>query len=359
VKEFFKDHKVVVAIIVVLVVALAAAAVAWWFLFRDDGRPPEVTSAWPVATAERVVPKPTPPPVWPLTGMPAEEGDPIDRRPVAVKIENTSASRPQTGINSADVIYESVTEGGITRLHSIFHSDMEGVVGNIRSARLSDAKIVPQYDSLMVFSGASSSVSGKLRAAGVDDLSEDAGVTSIYFRSNNRPRPHNLYTELEKIHPEAEARGMSVAGAPRPFQYQRGSREATPQATVIDIPFSQANRAKWTYDSDAQVYLRETNGSVHKDAETGEQARATNVVVMWAKHTVASRDKAGSATYDIALVGEGRATVFVNGQKYDGTWEADASNPPRFVDESGQSIKLAPGSTWFQVVATDVNITFE
>ena len=127
----------------------------------------------------------------------------------------------------------------------------------------------------------------------------------------------------------------------------------------MDVPFSQANRATWTYDGDTGMYLRKTNGSVHNDAETGEQVRAKNVVVMWAKYTVASRDTVGSTTYDIDMVGEGRASVFVNGQKYDGTWVADASNPPKFVDEAGQPIRLAPGSTWFQVVPTDVNITVE
>lgn len=357
-KEFFKQHKIVVAIIAVLVVALVAAAAAWWFLYRDD-EPVVITSAWPEATTERIVDKPTPPPIWPLTGMPAEVGEPIDRRAVAVKIENTSASRPQTGINSADVIYESVTEGGITRFNAIFHSDLEGVVGNIRSARLSEASIVPQYDALLVFSGASSTVHSRLRAAGVDDLSEDAGVTSIYFRSNDRPRPHNLYAQMEEVYPAAEAKGMSISGAPRPFQFARNSREATPQVTVVDIPFSQANRATWAYDDESGMYLRKTNGSVHNDAETGDQARTKNVVVMWAKYTVASRDSKGSTTYDIDLIGEGRATVFVNGQKYDGTWVADASNPPKFVDEAGQPIRLGAGSTWFHVVSTDVNITVE
>ncbi len=243
----------------------------------------------------------------------SEDGDPIGRRPVAVKIENTSASRPQSGLNSADVVYESVTEGGITRFNAIFHTDLEGVVGNIRSARLSEAKIVPQYDALLVFSGASGTVHGKLRAAGVDDLSEDAGVTSIYFRSNERRSPHNLYAEMEEVYPAAEARGMSIEGAPRPFQFSRGSGDSSLTATAVKIPFSDENRATWTYDPESETYLRETNGRVHTDAETGEQVSADNVVVMWAKYSAASRDTVGSVTYDIGLVGEGRGTVFRDG----------------------------------------------
>jgi hypothetical protein len=358
VKEFVGNHKVLVTVAAILIAALVAAAVAWWILYREDG-PIEVTSAWPVATTERVVAKPAPPAIWPLTGMPAEQGDDIDRRPVAVKIENSSASRPQSALNSADVVYESVTEGGITRFNAIYHTDLEGVVGNIRSARLSEAKIVPQYDALLVFSGSSGTVLGAMRAAGVDTLSEDEGVTSFFFRSNQRRSPHNLYAELEGVLPEAKRRGMEITGAPRSFQFSSGSNGSSLTVNAVDIPFSDRNRATWTYDSGSGTYLRETNGSVHRDAETGDQVSADNVVVMWSQYTPASRDTAGSVTYNIELVGEGRATVFRDGLRYDGTWIADASNPPRFIDENGVPIRLATGRTWFQVVPSDVNITME
>jgi hypothetical protein len=81
------------------------------------------------------------------------------------------------------------------------------------------------------------------------------------------------------------------------------------------------------------------------------------VVVLWAQHTVASRDTVGSVTYDIALVGSGRATVFRDGQAFNGTWEASADAPPSFVAEDGTPVKLSPGNTWMQVVNTSVNIT--
>jgi hypothetical protein len=346
------------AIAAVVLVAIAAGVAAWWFLIYNEA-PVELTSAWPVADAERVVPKPPDPPRWPLTGEDAESPEETIMRPIAVKVENTSASKPQTGLQSADVVYESVTEGGITRFNAIFHSDVEGVVGNIRSARLSEAQIVPQYNALLVFSGAASPVHGKLRNAGVDDLSEDAGVTSIYYRSRERRSPHNLYAELEKVYPEAEKRSMATTGAPRPFQFVRGAADASETAEVIKVPFSDSSRALWTYDPEADAYLREDNGRPHIDAETGEQITADNVVIMWTKYTAASRDSAGSTTYDIQLTGEGRGLVLRNGQVYNVTWVADAENPPRFKDESGAPVRLAPGNTWFQVVSTDVNVTTE
>jgi len=99
---------------------------------------------------------------------------------------------------------------------------------------------------------------------------------------------------------------------------------------------------------------------VHSDALTGEQITAKNVVVLWARmDATAKRDVAGSTTYDIVLTGSNRATVFRNGQRFDGTWTATADSPPTFKATDGTAVRLAPGNTWFQVIPSDLNITME
>ncbi len=80
---------------------------------------------------------------------------------------------------------------------------------------------------------------------------------------------------------------------------------------------------------------------------------------MWVKYKVAARDMVGSVTYDVTLGGKGRATVFRNGQRYDGTWQANRDAPPRFVDKEGKPIKLSTGRTWFQVIPLDGKITMK
>jgi len=114
-----------------------------------------VVSNWPGATGERPAPKPAEPLVWPLTGLTAPSSEAISSRVVSVKIENSREARPQAALQSADVVYESVTEGGITRFNALFHSQAPTTVGPVRSARLSDTDIVPQYKALFCFSGAS------------------------------------------------------------------------------------------------------------------------------------------------------------------------------------------------------------
>lgn len=316
----------------------------------------KVTSPWPKADVERVVDKPAPPPIWPLTGLPSPSSDtPVKRRLVSVKIDNSPVARPQSGLQAADVVYESITEGGITRFNCFFHSQVPRTVGPVRSARLIDVKVVPQYAALFAFSGANSRVNAAVRAAAIDNLSQDAGVRNGYSRSRARRAPHNLYLDLTEIRAEAVRRGFSPTQTIRPLAFERGSdtKKGAIAAKGISIPFSPGSRVEWTYDASRDVYVRVNNGAVHKDALTGEQIHAKNVVVMWAKVTPA----APAGTYDIQMVGSNRASVFRNGVRIDGTWRATASAPPTFTAADGTPIRLTPGNTWFQVVSTDVNIT--
>lgn len=319
--------------------------------------PAEVTSAWPVANSERVVPRPPEPVRWPLSGLPATDASQISRRPLSIKIENSALARPQTGVGSADVVYETITEGGETRFNCIYQSVLPKSAGPVRSARLSDLWIVPQYHALFVFSGASSTVNGSVKAAGLPNLSEDAGVTFPYTRITSRRAPHNLYVNPGKAYVEAAKRGMAVTEEVPRLQFGALSKAATPTISSVVVPFSTVDRITWTYDQQKKSYLRQNNSKKHVDAGTGKQLSARNVVVMWAKYTPRSRDKVGSTTYDITLGGTGRVSVFHDGQRFDGTWTADRTAPPKFKSADGTPIKLAPGNTWFQVIPLNVSIT--
>lgn len=344
--------RIIAAVIMLSLVLVGATACG-----RKDA---EIVSSWPQATSERSVSKPAEPRVWPLTGLEAVSAEAISRRVVSIKVENSREARPQSGLQSADVVYETVTEGGVTRFNALFHSAEPAVVGPVRSARLSDVHIVPQYNALFGFSGASTSVNAKVRASGIDNLSEDAGVTKPFTRSSKRARPHNLYTSVSELRAEAGRRGMEMTAQVTGLAFEKPSSTTTGTPIVsVDIPFSSYNKVTWTYDSDTQTYLRANNGKPFTDEATGAQVSASNVVVLWAKYNAASRDKAGSVTYDVALTGNGRAAVFHDGQVFNGVWEAGADAPPVFKAEDGSQIRLRPGNTWFQVVNTSVNIAMK
>lgn len=345
--------------ILIAVLALSALAAGAYYMLKEEGEAPvALTSPWPRADSERSVTQPEAPVTWPLTGLSApDETDPADIRVLSVKIENSPAARPQSGLQAADVVYESITEGGITRFNCLYHSQVPATVGPVRSARLSDIDIVPQYGALFAFSGASGPVNSAVRAAGLENLSQDAGVTSGYRRSRERKAPHNLFLDIGMIRAEAVRRGYPATQSVRALGFERTPLAAGTPVSRITIPFSTANTAAWTYDAPSDLYLRTNNGAVHSDALTGTQIGSRNVVVVWARTTaVSKRDVTGSRTFDIELVGSGRVSVFRNGQRYDGTWEASKDAPPVFKAADGTIIRLAPGNTWMQVVPTNVNI---
>jgi hypothetical protein len=125
----------------------------------------------------------------------------------------------------------------------------------------------------------------------------------------------------------------------------------------VSIPFSASQVASWTWSEASGRFLRSRNGNAQRDAATGKRISASNVVVMWAKYASLDADIAGSGGYDVTLGGSGQVTVFRDGQRVDGRWKADGQSPPTFSTESGQAIRLAPGSTWFEVIPLAANIT--
>jgi hypothetical protein len=341
------------AVAYVIVLALTAAGISGCRAART------VDAVWPAADSERSVPKPAGPPRWPLTGLDAPSEEAIGVRPVSVKIENSAASRPQTGIDMADLVYESVTEGGITRFNCIFQSQEPPVVGPVRSARASDVYIVPQYDALFAHCGGPGALMPELREKIPGDMDQFFNP-GPYFRSKDKPAPHNLMLEIAKLRVAAkEKRNLSITGTVRPMIFERTSRPTTPTITSITVPFAVGNKAQWAFDAASRTYLRSVNGKAHLDRVSGRQYSARNVVVMWARIGQYDNRGIGKKTLEIVLNGTGRASVFREGQRYDGTWTAGVGAPPLFKAQNGAVIKLSTGNTWFQVIANDQNIVMQ
>jgi hypothetical protein len=323
--------------------------------------------------------EPTPPePIrwfFPLTGVETDDEEATLRRPFSVKIENTPMARPQAGLSSADVVYETVTEGGITRFNCLFQSRIPSEVGPVRSARLSDLFIVPQYDALFFFSGANSYVNNEIKNSGVTNMSHN-NVSSLYYRVGYREAPHNLYLSLAESAGPATERGFATTvESAHGLEFANGAgaasaaatgasgaagatgaggtagagvteRSGLSDATRVSVTFSYSYVAEWAWDEASGTYLRSMDGAT-VDAATNERIAATNLIVLRASYT----DAPDGRTLFINLNGTGEATLFIGGKRIDGTWESDGATPPRFKDASGTPILLTPGgTTWFQVL---------
>lgn len=318
-----------------------------------------VTSAWPEADSERRVEQPPDLLRWPLTGLPASDAAETEVRVVSVKVENSPAARPQSNLDKADIVYESLTEGDVTRFNAFYHSQAPEEVGPVRSARLSDVYLVPQYGALFAHAGGNSQVISRLRGAGIDDMDEFAN-SGPYTRSSSRRMPHNLYVDVTALREAAEAKGYDGVRTVPPLAFDIASAPTTPTIVKFTVPFGNGNDVVWTYDPDANRYMRAHRSTSHYDKVSEEQYGADNVVVMWAKTSYSSRrDVTGARTLDIELSGSGRVTVFRDGQKYDGTWHAADGSPPAFEAEDGTPILLTRGNTWIEVVRPSTMITME
>lgn len=319
--------------------------------------PKTVEAVWPTATTERTVARPAGTLKWPLTGLPAPSADAISIRVVSVKIENAPEARPQTGLDQADVVYEVIAEGGITRFHTLFQSQVPKVVGPVRSCRPPDLFIIQQYHSLLAHVGGPSKVRAILASdrTKYNDMDEFFNPAS-YWRVKTRAAPHNMYLDITKLRGVATTkRGYPATETIAGFQFAPASDSATPTVTTIDVPVASTSKVRWRFDPVARTYARFMNGKPHKDAVSGKQLTARNVIVIWASITPYPGDHKG--VVNIALAGTGKASVFHGGQRIDGTWQAGTDAPPTFKAADGTTIKLEPGNTWIQVLGLNQKMT--
>jgi hypothetical protein len=340
------------------VIATALCAVIALSLTGGCTAPKAIESAWPPATFERVVPRPAGSIRWPLTGLPAPSADAIAVRVVSVKIENMVAARPQTGLDKADIVYETVTEGGITRFNALFQSQTPATVGPVRSARPSDFSIVPQYHALFAHCGGDAAVRAKLKDRTLFDDMDQFFNPRPYRRAADRPAPHNLYLDIAKLRVAAvQDRGYAATATIAGLTFAESPAPATVSAGLVTVPFSSSNKVTWKFDPVTGVYGRSINGKPHVDKVSRKQYVARNVVVLWALTKKYAAAGATSQVLEIQLTGTGRASVFRDGQRFDGTWQASATAPPVLRDSAGRVIALGAGNTWFQVIATGQTIT--
>jgi hypothetical protein len=325
------EHRVATGLGIVIAMAALVALVLWL-------RPP--------GTAAPLDPDggPTPSgelPTAPLTGLPME--DALERPALLVKVSNSPEARPQTGLDAADVVFEELTEGGVTRFIAVFHSQLPDVVGPVRSARPVDVDVLGGFGRPgFAFSGARPEVRSLLAPAPAATITEGAPG---FFRddgtyASHPVAPHDLFLRVD------EGMAAVVAGGAQPLG-AIGWRFAddpppggTPGTTVV-VPMSPWYPTTWTYDPGAEVYRRaqeDVPSVVTGDGRIG----AANVVVLDVRQYV------GASGYpETDVLGAGEAVILRDGQRYAARWsKATAGDPLTLLDEDGVPFELARGPTW-------------
>lgn len=305
------------------------------------------------AAASSPAPEAPPAPVlvpWPLTGVEIEA--PPQRPALAVKIENSVAARPQTGLNSADVVWEEVVEGGITRFVAVFHSNVPPEIGPIRSVRPMDAAIAGPLHGLFAFSGGGPDFVRAIGNTGMQVLSQDAGADGFY-RASTRSAPHNVYADPAKFLAQADAEHLAPP-APE-FSFAPAGQPPTAVATGAPAALVQlklgSGRPNWTWSAPDNGWLR-AEGDTPATGADGARLRAANVVVLRVDVVnTAFRDPAGNPVPETRMVGGGEALVASGGSTIAATWsKASETAPVVLAGPGGVPVQLAPGNTWVELV---------
>jgi Protein of unknown function (DUF3048) N-terminal domain/Protein of unknown function (DUF3048) C-terminal domain len=284
------------------------------------------------------------PPVWPLTGVADPARDAEKRCGVTVKIDNTSASLPKYGVEQADVVYEEVVEGGLTRLAAIFHSQAPQKVGSVRSVRKTDQSIVTPIGGVFAYSGGAAYAIESINTAPVVQLDENHAGSAM-FREHRQTAPEfTLYANVEQLYTKCG----DQKPPPAVFSYRAAkTRAAGDPVTKLRVGFLAGLAAEWTWDKPSGTWTRYVFDS--QETPTGAPLAPKNVVVMFVNYV------GGDPNYynigaEAQLVGEGDLQVYTAGKVIKGRWKRpDRAQAAQLFDAAGKEIKLTPGQTWVEL----------
>ena len=309
------------------------------------------TSSAPEVTA--------PPVLSPIDGMPTT-AEMLTHRPLGVMVENLRPARPQSGLTQADVVYEAITEGGITRFEAIFLHGSPPVIGPVRSARPHFIDIAREYQAVYVHCGESYEA--------LQILSADTSLFNLdqmrfdqpFWRDRTREAPHNLYTSADRLRRFAEALHWDAPVSPLPCFYSDLALPAgTPAAKVgIHFPGAVDYRLQLVYNPLRGGYERYEDGKLHVDRETGQPIIATNVVIQRVSALPFADSSKG--TFDVGMVGSGDGIFLSGGVQQPITWaKPDNASITTFqVADTNSPVPFQRGQTWVEVVPKGGSIQF-
>jgi hypothetical protein len=307
------------------------------------------------------------------------------RRPLAVMIENHQEARPQSGLTSADVVYETVAEGGITRFMAVFYCNYGDVqVGPVRSARTYFLDWLSEYDALYAHVGGANTPGpadalGQIEKYGIKDLNQFSIGFPTYWRDYQRlghevATEHTMYSTIQKLWDVGAKRGWTNVDEDTNGSWDENFvswkfKEDQPGGTTIkaQVPFWQNQGAydvQWDYNQQCNCYMRTNGGQSHIDLNNKKQIAPKNIVVQFEEESHANDGYENNVHLLYATNGSkgastGKALIFQDGKVITGKWtKATRISREKFTDDSGKEIQFNKGQIWIQTVPVGSNVTY-
>ncbi len=341
---------IIIIILIVILVAAAGFAGYAWYTSQKNGDHTTFVDGFTGPKA--------PPALHyycPLDGTEVPNRAAATVRPIVFQVDNAPAARNQAGLSKADIVYEAMAEGDVTRFSAVFACHEADVVGPIRSARLIDLELVPEYQALLSNSGSSEEVTAALEAApDVPNINDNGFHDIAFWRADDRIAPHDLMSSTLGVRKAAASVDHGLTASLASLTFKEDS--PAPAVNIISVPYSAVVDVGYTYDPASNGWLRFNGGAAHMDAETGRQLAPKNVIIQFVPSHESDivEDAGGNRGVEYTLTGSGKALVFRDGQLIQGTWSrANRGDVTQYFDASNKPIALNRGLTFVQLVDTN------
>ena len=339
-RDFINRHRIATMCICGATLIAISGAVAFVLTYRA----PVADTAYH-APAKKA-PKPAEKYYSHLNGIEVASKADLSKPVTAIMIENSPDARPHSGLKQAEVVYEAIAEGGITRFLTIFQQHKPQLIGPVRSLRMYYVDWLAPYQASVAHVGGSHASLQEIRNGKYRDIDQFFNGSS-YWRANDRRPPHNVYTSFEKLDALNAGKGYKSSQFTS-FARADGKASDKPNAVNIDINFSSSwYNTHYDYDKASNTYLRSIGGQASNDREEGRLAPSV-VIALHVNETTVMED---GWRQSIVTTGTGTATVFQNGTAAEYTWRKnDRFSPLELIDAAGKPVALNRGQTWIAAV---------
>lgn len=284
----------------------------------------------------------------------------LEKRPVAISIDNHPQARQQAGLSQAEIIYECEVEFPFTRYLCIFLAKEPEMVGPVRSARPYLIYYALENDGIFVHVGGSQDAFDEIARLSVADV--DGLYSGAMWRYNDTGKyaPHNMYTDLHTIRDEAERYGYRREAEFDSYTFSKKDRKLssdysdTEPALNISITYNHSNNTKYTYDDEQKVYLRFKDGEEHVDELTEKQLTAKNIFILSMTRQVLDNE----GRLALSSVGGGEGYYVSDGEMMPVTWQKISEKARTKFYVNDEELILNPGNTWIQAVSQDTVVEF-
>ena len=301
--------------------------------------------------------KETPKAVSKLDGTLVEK-DLASRYPLAVIVENHPEARPQSGLDKASIVYEAISEGGITRFLAVYSGRNADLVGPIRSARTYFVDWLSEYNAYFAHVGGNLDALDMIKADAILDLDQFGLGIPTYWRKPDPTKAieHTMYSSTELLYKAATNKKYQSISQFQALNFRKAKPSpdsAITQAVTIDFSTPQY-KVIWEFNPQTNTYLRSLGGTPHRDSITGDRLAASNLIIQevdrWEAPTTINEQG-----WAMKTIGSGRAKIFIEGKETDCTWKKTGrTNRTIFYDTSGTEIDFIPGQFWYEITPPEV-----